>query len=291
MEHLVCYKQLPVWTHDTIPAGFQQAHNTQVGTWAKLQILQGEIHFAMLDERGTIVSEHAFSVAHQPPFIEPQAWHKIVSSSEDVRCQLSFYCEPTDYFSKKYQLTAVHSEIREALSQLHPAKALDVGCGTGRNALFLSQQGFEVDAWDINPKSLQKLNEILDAEQISNIHTALRDLNQNPNISTSYDFIYCTVVMMFLQPETIPQLIQQMQQATQTNGFNLIVCAMDTPDYPARPDFPFAFKPGELSNYYQEWKILKYNENVGELHRTNAAGQRIKQRFATLFAQKITANE
>lgn len=286
MEQLVCYKQLPIWTHDSIPVGFQKAHNTKAGTWAKLNILKGEINFAMLDETGEILSEQVFSVTHQPPFIQPQAWHKIVSASEDVECQLSFYCETVDYFSKKYQLTAVHSEIRAALPELHPGKALDIGCGTGRNALFLSQQGFEVDAWDINPKSIQKLNDILHSEQIHTIHTQIRDLNHDCSITDQYDFIYCTVVMMFLQSKTIPDLIQQMQKATQSQGFNLIVCAMDTPDYPAQADFPFAFKPGELNAYYQGWNILKYNENVGELHRTHADGQRIKQRFATLLAQK-----
>jgi tellurite methyltransferase len=50
--------------------------------------------------------------------------------------------------------------------------------------------------------------------------------------------------------------------------------------------FPFAFKSGELSEYYAGWELLKYNEDVGELHRTDAQGNRIKLRFATLFARK-----
>ena len=54
-----------------------------------------------------------------------------------------------------------------------------------------------------------------------------------------------------------------MQQATNVNGLNLIVCAMDTDDIPAQPDFPFAFKAGELSALYEGWNIVKYNENVG----------------------------
>ncbi len=95
-----------------------------------------------------------------------------------------------------------------------------------------------------------------------------------------------SVVMMFLAPETIPPLIQHMQQATKPQGFNLIVCAMDTEDYPVQQDFPFSFKAGELSAYYADWDIVKYNENVGELHRKDADGNRIKQRFATLLARK-----
>lgn len=290
MQELICYKELPVWTAQTIPQGFKNKHNTKAGTWAKLKIYQGELRFAFLDEAGVVQSEHIFSAEQQPPFIEPQAWHKIVSTSEDIECQLQFYCTPQDYFYKKYQLSPTHSEILAATPYLQGGRALDVGCGQGRNALYLSQlgqQGFEVDAWDVNPNSLQKLQQIIDAEGIQNIYVQQRDLNADPSIIGRYDFICCTVVMMFLQVPTVKPLIAQMQQATEVKGFNLIVCAMDTPDIPVQPDFPFAFKTGELSALYEGWNIVKYNEDVGELHRVDAEGNRIKQHFATLLAQRV----
>ena len=291
MQELICYKELPVWTAQSIPQGFKNPHNTKAGTWAKLKIYQGELRFAFLDEAGVVQSEHIFSAEQQPPFIEPQAWHKIVSTSDDIECQLQFYCTPQDYFYKKYQLSPTHSEILAATPYLQGGRALDVGCGQGRNALYLSQlgqQGFEVDAWDVNASSLQKLQQIIDAEGIQNIHLQQRDLNADPSITGTYDFICCTVVMMFLQATTVKPLIAQMQQATKVNGFNLIVCAMDTPDLPVQADFPFAFKTGELSALYEGWNIVKYNENVGELHRVDAEGNRIKQHFATLLAQRVS---
>ncbi len=287
MQQLICYKELPVWTQQSIPQGFKNQHNTKAGTWAKLTVLKGELHFAMLEESGTVLSEHVFSPEQQPPFIEPQAWHKIVSASDDIECQLRFYCTSQDYFYKKYQLSPTHSEILAATPYLQGGRALDVGYGQGRNALYLSQHGFEVDAWDVNPSSLQKLEQIIVAEGIEKIHVQQRDLNADQSITGRYDFIYCTVVMMFLEAQTVKPLIVQMQQATEVNGFNLIVCAMDTDDIPAQPDFPFAFKAGELSALYEGWNIVKYNENVGELHRVDAQGNRIRQHFATLLAQRV----
>ena len=290
MQELICYKELPVWTAQTIPQGFKNQHNTKAGTWAKLKIYQGELRFAFLDEAGVVQSEHIFSAEQQPPFIEPQAWHKIVSTSDDIECQLQFYCTPQDYFYKKYQLSPTHSEILAATPYLQGGRALDVGCGQGRNALYLSQlsqHSFEVDAWDVNPQSLQKLQQIIDAEGIQNIYLQQRDLNADPSITGIYDFICCTVVMMFLEAKTVKPLIAQMQQATKVNGFNLIVCAMDTPDLPVQADFPFAFKIGELRALYEGWNIIKYNEDAGELHRVNAKGNRIKQHFATLLAQRV----
>lgn len=286
-ENLVCYKEFPLWTQQDIPESFIKPHNTKTSTWAKLTVFQGHINFAMLDEFGNIQSEHLFNSEQQAPFIEPQAWHQIVSVSNDVKCQLQFFCTAQDYFSKKYQLSPTHSEILAATPYLQGGRALDVGCGQGRNTLYLSQQGFDVDAWDVNPNSLQKLQQIIDAEDIQNIHVQQRDLNADQSITGKYNFICCTVVMMFLKQETIKPLIEQMQQATEINGYNLIVCAMDTPDIPAQADFLFAFKVGELNALYNGWKIVKYNENVGELHRVDADGKRIKQHFATLLAQKI----
>ena len=81
--------------------------------------------------------------------------------------------------------------------------------------------------------------------------------------------------MMFLDAKTIPGLIANMQRCTRPGGYNLIVAAMDTDDYPCSVGFPFAFKPGELRNNYEGWTLLKYNEDVGELHRTDASGNRI----------------
>ncbi len=83
-----------------------------------------------------------------------------------------------------------------------------------------------------------------------------------------------------------PGLIANMQRCTKPGGYNLIVAAMDTADYPCTVGFPFAFKEGELRRYYEGWERVKYNEDVGELHRTDANGNRIKLRFATMLARK-----
>lgn len=189
--------------------------------------------------------------------------------------------------TEKYGLTPTHSEVLEAFPQLKVGKALDLGCGNGRNTLFLNQQGFDVTAWDHNPQSLARLNSIIAEEGLQGIHTEQRDLN-NTRFNGGYDFVLSTVVMMFLQPETIPQLIADMQASTVKYGFNLIVAAMNTDDTPCPADFSFAFKSGELSNYYRNWHILKYNENLGQLHRTDENGNRINCRFATLLAQKAS---
>ncbi|MDU5455542.1 tellurite resistance methyltransferase TehB [Pseudescherichia vulneris] len=190
-----------------------------------------------------------------------------------------------NYFTEKYGLTRTHSEVLAAAARVPPGKTLDLGCGNGRNSLFLAANGYSVTAWDKNPMSIANIERIKAAEELDNLEIATVDLNAL-SFEGEYDFILSTVVMMFLEPQTIPGLIANMQRTTVPGGFNLIVAAMDTDDFPCTVGFPFAFKAGELAEYYSGWEVVKYNEDVGELHRTDANGNRIKLRFATLLARK-----
>lgn len=285
MSELICYKTLPVWHKETLPAAFQQQHNTREGSWAQLTVLRGTLNFSLMTAAGEITETFTFTPDNQPPRIAPQQWHRIDSVSEDVECQLAFYCTPELYYSQKYQLTPPHSEVVEAAGKMPPGRVLDLGCGNGRNVLYLEQKGFRVEGWDKSAESLNQLQGVIAAEKRENITLAQKDLNA-VTLTGQYDFILSTVVMMFLQPDTIPSLIKQMQDATRPEGYNLIVAAMNTSDYPCPLPFPFTFRPGELLDNYTGWEIVKYNENPGALHKVDAQGNPIKLRFATLLAKK-----
>lgn len=285
MQNLICYKTMPQWNQQTLPTAFQEKHNTQAGTWAKLTILKGDMTFAMLHEDGAVQETYRFSVQNQPPFVEPQAWHRIVDVSDDMECQLAFYCTAEDFYHKKHGLTSTHSEVVAALAHIAPGKALDLGCGGGRNALYLNLRGFTVTAYDKNPNSIDALNDIIRSENLSGITASLYDINQAA-LKQQYDFILSTVVLMFVEGERIPAILDNMQQCTTQGGYNLIVAAMSTDDFPCPMPFSFTFKHNELKDYYADWEILHYNEDVGELHKTDENGNRIKLRFTTMLAKK-----
>lgn len=283
-DTLILYKTMPVWTKETMPEMVQQKHNTKVGTWGKIQILKGKLTFFHLTEDGEEISHHTYAAGEELPFVEPQAWHRVAAASDDLEWFLSFYCQPEDYFVKKYNTSAVHSEVLEAMQTIQPKTALDLGCGQGRNSLYLAQRGLEVTALDQNELSLEILSSIVEQEHLD-IDVQSYDIN-SASLTGHYDLIVSTVVLMFLQADRIPAIIRNMQEQTNSGGYNLIVCAMDTEDYSCKLPFPFTFKEGELKDYYQGWELLKYNENTGHLHRRDENGNRIQLRFATMLAKK-----
>ena len=66
-----------------------------------------------------------------------------------------------EYFHEKYGMTKTHSAVVEAMATVAPCKALDLGCGQGRNALYLSLRGFDVTASDYILVAWERLPQLL----------------------------------------------------------------------------------------------------------------------------------
>ncbi|WP_417244062.1 tellurite resistance methyltransferase TehB [Celeribacter sp.] len=178
-----------------------------------------------------------------------------------------------------YGITPPHSEVIDACTHIKPCSVLDMGCSSGRNALYLSQLGFDVTAVDSNANALQALQSIIEHEDISNIDLRMYDLN-HAALDADYGFISCTVTLMFLDPARVAAVLADMQAHTVPGGYNLIVCAMDTDAHPCPVPFPFTLQEGQLGAIYQGWEMLKSNEDLGTMH--NGA----QLQFATMLARK-----
>lgn len=181
--------------------------------------------------------------------------------------------------NSRYGMNPPHSEVVDACQHIAPCDALDMGCSNGRNALYLSEQGFTVTAVDRNANAIQALQSIVSKEGIKNIEPRVYDINQ-AGLDAEYGFIVCTVTLMFLDPARVEAVIADMQEHTLPGGYNLIVCAMDTAAHPCPVGFPFTLREGQLRHIYQGWELLKYNEDLGTMH--NGA----QLQFATMLAGK-----
>lgn len=181
--------------------------------------------------------------------------------------------------NSRYGLNPAHSEVVDACKIIQPCTALDMGCSNGRNALYLSQQGFDVTAVDNNPNAIDMLQQIVNQEGLTNLKAQVYDLN-TAALTDNYGFIACTVTLMFLDPARVEAVIADMQAHTLPGGYNLIVCAMSTTGSPSPVRFAYTCQAGQLPETYAGWELIKYNEDVGTMH----SGAQLQ--FATLLARK-----
>lgn len=285
MQQPICYKSFPQWNSADLANQFQNNLYNPAYSSANLIVLQGKVDVTLYDEQGRMVLSTIVDSQNSPLTILQSCNIHLRSLHPKTQCQLSLFCDLAHYSALKYELTPTHSEVLSATQLIHSGKALDLGCGSGRNALYLHKLGFDVTAYDKSQPNIMRLNQIIESEALTHFKAQAYDINL-ATLDDRYDLIISTVVMMFLAAHRIPEIIHNMQSCTQVGGYNLIVSAMSTDDFPCTVPFSFTFKENELRNYYQDWEIIKYNEDVGELHRRDENGDRIKLRFATLLAKK-----
>lgn len=201
---------------------------------------------------------------------------------------------PQRYFNKKYGLGAAHSDLVYAyqtyLHHLKNASILDVGCGSGRNLLYLAQMGHRVIGIDHNQSALETIEEIVHKEALPGVDTLLHDLNQPLSLGSEfYDLVLSTVTLQFLNPQRIPELLAELQGVTKKDGYHFLVFPLQSELYSLPEFFTFLPQKEELYHVYQDsgWSILEYKESVGHLHKQDEQGRPISGLFGFLLAQKI----
>lgn len=292
------YKQLRGYKQIELDSGgklqfFLDKHSTKEGTWAKLCLKDGAIDFVFLNGQGQELSRSRIDQENPELLIPPAAWHKIIPLSETFKASLEFYCMPQRYFNKKYGLAAVHHDLVYAyqtyLSHLHQASILDVGCGSGRNLLYLASLGHIVRGIDHNQAGLDKIQELAQKEQLAGVNTQFVDLNQPVQLEPEcYDLVLSTVSLQFLNPQRIPDLLVELQKATSKKGYHFLVFPVHSEAYSLPAFFSYLPQKEELYHFYQDsgWSILEYKESLGHLHKLDEQGRQIPGLFALLVAQK-----
>src|SRR4030042_3578956 len=78
--------------------------------------------------------------------------------------------------------------LKKHIHLLPEGKALDIATGEGRNAIFLAQHGFEVDAVDISEKGLKKARKLAREKGVK-VNALLVDLDRYQIERDRYDLI------------------------------------------------------------------------------------------------------
>lgn len=152
-------------------------------------------------------------------------------------------------------------ELYEILPALPPnARVVDLGCGEGRNALYLAKKGCEVTALDQSESAIKKLKKGAKALDVK-VNTLVMDLNDFEPTG-KYDLVIAHGALHFLEVNKWRELLCKLKECTKVGGFNSFSVFIPTEKY----EFPKelkacgtkeSFKVGDLKQFYGDWQILR----------------------------------
>lgn len=154
-------------------------------------------------------------------------------------------------------------EVLKHLPPDRPLRLLDIGCGEGRNAVFFARNGYEVHAFDISEKGLEKTQRLAREARVF-VHGFQADLNRF-RLTEPFDALFSTGTLHCCDPALRAQLFENLKAFTAEGGIHVFSVFVEKPFIPRPPDDDANARPwrsGELLTLYHDWKIEGFSEEV-----------------------------
>lgn len=180
-------------------------------------------------------------------------------------------------------------EIMQRKPPVKPYKILDIGCGEGKDAVFLAKNGYDVTAFDISDIGIQK------AKSLAEIHGVTVDFFKADikdfRIEADYDIIFSSGVLHYVPLDLRQSLINNLKEHTKIGGINVLNVFVRKPFIQPAPDMEKEelqvdiWKSGELFTYYYDWLLHKNEEIIFDCNSSGVHHMHCKN---VLIAEKIT---
>jgi 2-polyprenyl-3-methyl-5-hydroxy-6-metoxy-1,4-benzoquinol methylase len=147
--------------------------------------------------------------------------------------------------------------MMEATKGLKPGKALDVGAGQGRNAVWLAQQGWDVTGIDISGVGLAAATENArkSGTSIKTVKTTYQDFDFG---TEQWDLI---VMILSWAPMSDPSFAARLKASLRPGGVVVFEHVLET----GKQSFPpivHGLLPNALLTYFKDFYIQKYEEGT-----------------------------
>lgn len=154
------------------------------------------------------------------------------------------HAEKLHWFGQQH--SAIVSEILEKYAVAKNARILEVGCGEGRDARFLLNQGFHVLATDVSPAAVDYCKSVHPEFQES--YAPLDCLNCQWD--EEFDFIYAVAVVHMLVPDDDRQRFYSFYRDHLAQGGIGLICTMGDGTEERKTDISTAFSTRQRLHKY-----------------------------------------
>ena len=141
--------------------------------------------------------------------------------------------------------------VTETAQNLAAGRALELACGTGGNALWLAERGWQVTAVDSSAVAV----DLLQAESVRRgirVNPVIADLEAGQFVvaPNAWDLV---IITKYLQRD----LFESIKHGVVPGGMVISSALLQLPD---QTNSQFRVKRGELRAYFSDWEILSYRE-------------------------------
>lgn len=180
-------------------------------------------------------------------------------------------------------------DIMKILPPIKPYRVLDLGCGEGKDAVFLAKCGYVVTAFDLSEQGIEKAKKLAEHNKVE-VRLFKADIfDYHPD--AEYDIIFSSGVLHFLPDTRRKELCHSLKEHTADGGINVLNVFVQKPFIKHAPDQTkdeekrHLWYSGELFQYYHDWMFYTCREEIFDC---NSGGIPHKHCMDTLIAQKIS---
>lgn len=178
--------------------------------------------------------------------------------------------------------------VRSILKYLKQGKFIELGAGSGRNALFLAANGFEVTAVDISQVGIDKLKQKAAARNLK-VRTVIADV-MGFRWDCDYDAVLFLFMLHHLKLSDAQRLLTEVRAHTTQGGLNVIAAFTKDGDfnrlYPEKCSSYFYPERGGVKSWYRDWDVLEWQEMATRAFEKTEKGEPMFNLTSFLIAQR-----
>lgn len=175
-------------------------------------------------------------------------------------------------------------ELMQKMPPIKPLKVLDIGCGEGKDAVFLARNGYKVTAFDIAESGLAKGRELAERNG-TYVDFFKADINDF-ELTDDYDIIFCSGVLHYIEPMKRNEFVQKVRSHTKLGGLNIINVFVEKPYIRNHESKKIShlWKSGELFTHFYDWKFHTMEEFMFDC---NSGGVPHQHCMNVMIAKKV----
>lgn len=179
-------------------------------------------------------------------------------------------------------------EIMKLRPPIKPLRVLDIGCGEGKDAVFLAKNGYIVSAFDVADSGIEKGKQL--AEKYGTYVDFFQADIMDYRLREKFDIIFSSGVFHYIPSDIREEVTKNLKDFTNDNGIHVVNVFVNKPFIQRAPDMEeketlkVPWKSGELLTYYHDWMLLKTEEIIFDC---NSGGIPHKHCMDIMFAEKM----